>query len=93
MPFPSAKGLGMLVNTFWQNGDRKEGKGLSYFSCILFLLAGHPSLRWRLYFSEENYDSLNRTLEILHLLTWQSTVFCPQRRGVSSFLLNNLGFG
>ena len=33
-----------LVNTFWQNGDRKDGKGLSYFSCILFLLAGHPSL-------------------------------------------------
>ena len=50
-----------LVNTFWQNGDRKDGKGLSYFSCILFLLAGHPSLSWWLYFSEENYDSFYRT--------------------------------
>ena len=28
-----------LVNTFWQSGDRKDGKRLSYFSCILFLLA------------------------------------------------------
>ena len=44
VPFPSSKGLGMLVNTSWQNGDRKDGKRLSYFSCILFLLAGHRSL-------------------------------------------------
>ena len=35
----------------------------------------------------------NRTLEILHPLTRQSTLLCPPRRGVSSFLLNNLGFG
>ena len=35
----------------------------------------------------------NRTLEILHLLTLQSTLLCPQGRGVSSFWLNNLGFG
>ena len=28
-----------------------------------------------------------------HLLTWQSTLLCPQERGVGSFLLNNLGFG
>ena len=26
MPFLSAKGLGLLVNMFWQNGDRKDGK-------------------------------------------------------------------
>ena len=29
---------------FQQNGDRKDGKRLSYFSCILSFLAGHPSL-------------------------------------------------
>ena len=40
----------------------KDGKRLSYFSCILFLLAGDLSLTKRLYFSEENYDSFYRTL-------------------------------
>ena len=39
-PFPLQKDWVRLVNTFWQNGDRKDGKGLSYFSCIVFLLAG-----------------------------------------------------
>ena len=33
-----------LVNTFWRSGDRKDGKRLSYFSCIPFLLASHPSI-------------------------------------------------
>ena len=39
-----------------------------------------------------NYGKQN-SFEILHLLTWQSTLLCPQERGVSSFWLNNLGFG
>ena len=45
MPFLSVNRMGMLVNMFWQNGDRNlDGKRLPNFSCILFLLAGHPSL-------------------------------------------------
>ena len=36
---------------------------------------------------------LQNPFKILHLLTWQSTLLCPQGRGVGSFLLNNLGFG
>ena len=43
VPFPSAKGLVMLVNAFSQNGDRQDGKRL-HFTCILFLSASYPSL-------------------------------------------------
>ena len=74
----------MLVNTFWQNGDRKDGKRLSYFSCscILFLSAGHRLLTQLLYFSEENLRVLvQNSFEILHFLTWKSTLLCPLEGG------------
>ena len=82
----------MLVNTFWQNGDRKDGKRLSYFSYILFLSAGHRLLTQLLYFLEENLRVLvQNSFEILHFLTWKSTLLCPLEGGFVNVVVQMTG--
>ena len=89
VPFPSAKGLGILVNTLWQKtvNDCHISLVFCSFQLAIFRLRSDYIFRKKLRFLLQN------SFEILNLLTRQSTLLCPQGRGVSLFLLNNLGFG